>query len=865
MFQQQRSIVKAEKQPAIESLQRIFQDKVLEEPAKSSKCDESLELELGISHNRQITNINRIYIKGRQATTNSVSGFFLGRNKSLNSKKDIPTDDLEKESERSAKSVQDLEFSSVMNISRDRKVSYSKNLIASTKRIEVSTTRSDLSKIPVQNPGFHFELPNFNSSDEESFKEEMLESCDGSSDSSHRQTFALTNLDDDSYSSSFESDRKQPYTLLLSNSEHDDNNGDESSDDTSEDSIMDFIVDDTKFDSTQLEGQDQPQNFSNESSKVSNCQLLTLSAPFDPSAICKMNENAEFEWTDDHDETSDRPFVRTSLRRRKLPSRKLPSSRSESNRTYNKSKNENDIFISSSEEKENIPIRISQKVKSSIKRRIHMSDEEEGFSPDAENTDQHFNFPNTNEKSSIQDGLDKELDDSEDDADQALLSCSPFPTKTPTSCLGQRNCISKVTPNSSGQVQYNFAKDSAKIESSHIRQSDARLLFDRESSQTLHFSDINDTTENKVHEHSQLYFDCDDPSTEVRIGLHKAPMSDKKSWYTPFEKTADEIVSSKLEKRLIPHPAKDDLECSSQKRLVPKQSFVSEGQEFIKDDIEEFSQENGKHKTVKNIQDQAKQIKLASPPTIDIIDDDIHQGKLLTDGNSEIFICGTNSQIPLAKTTALDTGYKITTCPIPERLSKPKSNSESIMHNTIVKQRRSHFTVPEKAYINLTSSDSSIEVVMSSKALRPPTVFARNDLFGGSGCGTDGLRVVRRNENEKEKAISETQTGRKTQSKKNVSTNRGNKKSTIKRASSSAKNSKKRGGNGGFKGKGKRGWKRGSSKYDGKKNSFTAESTNVWAHHECGIRYDSYKPDPQYAPETRTNRLADVGGATINF
>jgi hypothetical protein len=178
----------------------------------------------------------------------------------------------------------------------------------------------------------------------------------------------------------------------------------------------------------------------------------------------------------------------------------------------------------------------------------------------------------------------------------------------------------------------------------------------------------------------------------------------------------------------------------------------------------------------------------------------------------------------------------------------------------------------EDVLVVASSRSVAVNNVNNKTRFPPAPMFARNDLFGGSGCGTDGLRLERQ-EDESEKATkkgSATGTKKKAPAKKKATSTaaKTKKKAPAKKRTTRAKTKKRSGGGGGRRGA-TGGWKKGGGgggkgRY-GKQQSAASSTENVWANHETGVLYDAYQADPRYAPETRRNLLADVGGASISF
>lgn len=125
------------------------------------------------------------------------------------------------------------------------------------------------------------------------------------------------------------------------------------------------------------------------------------------------------------------------------------------------------------------------------------------------------------------------------------------------------------------------------------------------------------------------------------------------------------------------------------------------------------------------------------------------------------------------------------------------------------------------------------------------SIFHRNDLFGGSGCGTDGVRIL-------ERERSKAQSGSRQNS---IATEK-------KKSSASAKGSRKKGRvknrkRGGPKGS----WGKGKKKYSKRQNSTSTRS--VWSSRECNV--GSYASGRTHADIYKDVGLADVGGASVTF
>ena len=125
------------------------------------------------------------------------------------------------------------------------------------------------------------------------------------------------------------------------------------------------------------------------------------------------------------------------------------------------------------------------------------------------------------------------------------------------------------------------------------------------------------------------------------------------------------------------------------------------------------------------------------------------------------------------------------------------------------------------------------------------SIFHRNDLFGGSGCGTGGVRIL---EGERSKPKSGSRQN-------SIATEK-------KKSSASAKGSRKKGRVKNRKRGGPTGsWGKGNKKYSKRQNSTSTRS--VWSNREGNV--GSYTSGRSHADTYKDVGLADVGGASVTF
>jgi len=149
-----------------------------------------------------------------------------------------------------------------------------------------------------------------------------------------------------------------------------------------------------------------------------------------------------------------------------------------------------------------------------------------------------------------------------------------------------------------------------------------------------------------------------------------------------------------------------------------------------------------------------------------------------------------------------------------------------------------------------------------------PVSKYRNDLFGGSGCGTDGVRILLHdNDGANHDGSTMKKRKRDTTKSKSVSSSAFEEVSscTAKKRAKSAKgtnrsgNGKRKGKKGFWRLKGKKGYrKRGSSS-----TAKLSSTKSVWSSRESGV--GSYSQGRSFAGISREAGLADVGGASITF
>jgi hypothetical protein len=152
-----------------------------------------------------------------------------------------------------------------------------------------------------------------------------------------------------------------------------------------------------------------------------------------------------------------------------------------------------------------------------------------------------------------------------------------------------------------------------------------------------------------------------------------------------------------------------------------------------------------------------------------------------------------------------------------------------------------------------------------------PVAKYRNDLFGGSGCGTDGVRILLHDNDD---ADHDSSTMKKKKRKRDSTKSKSVSSSAFEEVSScTAKKRAKSAKGTNRSGKGKRKGKKGFWRLKGKKgyrkrgSSSTAKlssTKSVWSSRESGVGSYSQGRRP-FAGISREAGLADVGGASITF